>query len=47
MTGNYCFFNLLTIALCLLLIDDAALPCGQRLTTRAKTGATARTASRP
>ena len=23
-TGNYCFFNLLTIALCLLLIDDAA-----------------------
>lgn len=23
MTGNYCFFNLLTIALCLLLIDDA------------------------
>jgi len=23
--GNYCFFNLLTIALCLLLIDDAAL----------------------
>lgn len=25
-TGNYCFFNLLTIALCLLLIDDAAWP---------------------
>jgi predicted DCC family thiol-disulfide oxidoreductase YuxK len=24
-TGNYCFFNLLTIALCLLLVDDAAL----------------------
>jgi lipase maturation factor 1 len=24
-TGNYCFFNLLTVALCLLLIDDAAL----------------------
>jgi len=23
-TGNYCFFNLLTIALCLLLIDDVA-----------------------
>jgi predicted DCC family thiol-disulfide oxidoreductase YuxK len=23
-TGNYCFFNLLTIALCLLLLDDAA-----------------------
>ena len=26
LTGNYCFFNLLTIALCLLLIDDAAFP---------------------
>lgn len=24
-TGNYCFFNLLTIALCLVLIDDATL----------------------
>jgi hypothetical protein len=24
LTGNYCFFNLLAIALCLLLIDDAA-----------------------
>jgi hypothetical protein len=24
LTGNYCFFNLLTIALCLLLVDDAA-----------------------
>jgi len=24
-TGNYCFFNLLTIALCLLLIDDVAV----------------------
>src|SRR6266498_1567227 len=24
-TGNYCFFNLLTIALCLLLMDDAAI----------------------
>jgi predicted DCC family thiol-disulfide oxidoreductase YuxK len=24
-TGNYCFFNLLTLALCLLLLDDAAL----------------------
>jgi hypothetical protein len=23
LTGNYCFFNLLTLALCLLLIDDA------------------------
>ena len=26
LTGNYCFFNLLTIALCLLLIDDAVFP---------------------
>ena len=25
-TGNYCFFNLLTIALCLLLLDDAVWP---------------------
>lgn len=25
-TGNYCFFNLLTIVLCLLLLDDEALP---------------------
>ena len=24
-TGNYCFFNLITIVLCLLLIDDAAI----------------------
>jgi predicted DCC family thiol-disulfide oxidoreductase YuxK len=30
-TGNYCFFNLLTIALCLLLFDDALL---QRLAGR-------------
>src|SRR5882762_5257148 len=27
-TGNYCFFNLLTIALCLLLIDDSSLRRG-------------------
>ena len=25
LTGNYCFFNLLTLALCLLLLDDALL----------------------
>jgi len=25
LTGNYCFFNLLTIALCLLLIDDSVI----------------------
>jgi predicted DCC family thiol-disulfide oxidoreductase YuxK len=30
-TGNYCFFNLLTIALCLLLIDDASI--GQKYAT--------------
>jgi predicted DCC family thiol-disulfide oxidoreductase YuxK len=32
-TGNYCFFNLLTIALCLLLIDDSVVGtsrCGVR-----------------
>jgi hypothetical protein len=26
LTGNYCFFNLITIALCLLLLDDACRP---------------------
>ena len=31
LTGNYCFFNLLTIALCLLLIEDAAWPQRFRL----------------
>jgi len=29
-TGNYCFFNLLTIALCLLLIDDASVAVSPR-----------------
>ena len=29
-TGNYCFFNLLTIALCLLLIDDSVVETGRR-----------------
>lgn len=29
-TGNYCFFNLLTIALCLLLIDDSAVATDRR-----------------
>jgi predicted DCC family thiol-disulfide oxidoreductase YuxK len=37
-TGNYCFFNLLTVALCLLLIDDAAVrrgaPDGRALPSR-------------
>ena len=32
LTGNYAFFNLLAIALCLLLIDDAVWPGGRRLT---------------
>ncbi len=32
-TGNYAFFNLLTIALCVLLVDDASLP--SRLRRRA------------
>ena len=32
-TGNYAFFNLLTIALCVLLVDDAAFP--RRLRERA------------
>ena len=44
LTGNYCFFNLLTIALCLLLIDDAAVRIkgsvrnGAPNTTPARTG---------
>src|SRR5207342_1836618 len=29
-TGNYCFFNLLTIALCLLLIDDSVAATDRR-----------------
>jgi len=29
-TGNYAFFNFLTIALCVLLVDDAAFPAGLR-----------------
>src|SRR6266568_5604936 len=29
-TGNYCFFNLLTIALCLLLIDDSMVGTSRR-----------------
>ena len=49
LTGNYCFFNLLTVALCLLLLDDAALKAflparlreslspGERAFPRAKT----------
>ncbi len=38
LTGNYAFFNLLTIALCLLLIDDAVWPGASRLTNPASIG---------
>jgi hypothetical protein len=37
-TGNYCFFNLLTIALCLLLIDDSAVGRPHRI-VRGRRGA--------
>ena len=48
LTGNYCFFNLLTIALCLLLIDDSvAAGLWAAPHERAKNvGATFRTAKR-
>ena len=38
-TGNYCFFNLLTIALCLLLLDDAAWPRWMQTRLASGTGA--------
>src|SRR6266480_1898818 len=38
-TGNYCFFNLLTIALCLLLIDDSILGIERRAFRRQSFGA--------
>ncbi len=38
LTGNYAFFNLLTLALCLLLIDDHAWPGVSRLTNRRPSG---------
>jgi lipase maturation factor len=38
-TGNYCFFNLLTIALCLLLIDDAVVGTDRRAVRIPTTGA--------
>jgi hypothetical protein len=37
-TGNYCFFNLLTIALCLLLIDDAVVGTARRAVRGAPDG---------
>ena len=47
-TGNYCFFNLLTIALCLLLIDDSvvASPCRGVLVGRSQDAAIPRTRDR-
>jgi predicted DCC family thiol-disulfide oxidoreductase YuxK len=41
LTGNYCFFNLLTIALCLLLIDDAVVASLCRGVFRQSVSATA------
>ena len=38
LSGNYAFFNLLTVALCLLLIDDYAWPKASRLTNPAPIG---------
>jgi lipase maturation factor 1 len=44
LTGNYAFFNLLTVALCLFLLDDAALGSwgavrtGPRITSRMRRG---------
>ena len=38
-TGNYCFFNLLTIALCLLLIDDSVIGTARRAVRMQITGA--------
>lgn len=39
-TGNYCFFNLLTIALCLLLIDDSVVGTDRRTVLSQNVGAT-------
>ena len=39
LTGNYCFFNLLTIALCLLLIDDSMVGTDRRAVRPHVTGA--------
>jgi len=45
LTGNYCFFNLLTIALCVLLLDDAAWPA--RLRNRFTSAGTVRSVAWP
>ena len=44
-TGNYCFFNLLALALCLLLIDDAMWP--QRMRSALEAGDRASATARP
>jgi hypothetical protein len=41
-TGNYCFFNLLTIALCLLLIDDSVVGLDHRTVSDQNVGALGR-----
>src|SRR5215510_12597561 len=41
-TGNYCFFNLLTIALCLLLIDDSVIGTSRRAARGQNVGALSR-----
>jgi predicted DCC family thiol-disulfide oxidoreductase YuxK len=41
-TGNYCFFNLLTIALCLLLIDDSVVGTDRRAGRDQRIGAPGR-----
>ncbi len=38
LTGNYAFFNLLTLALCLLLLDDTVWPGKRRLATSGRAG---------
>src|SRR4029450_8902203 len=38
-TGNYCFFNLLTLALCLLLIDDSVVVTDRRAVRDQSVGA--------
>ncbi len=42
LTGNYAFFNLLTIALCLLLLDDTLLGRDRRAVRSGQTGATSK-----
>jgi predicted DCC family thiol-disulfide oxidoreductase YuxK len=46
-TGNYCFFNLLTIALCLLLLDDGVLAKRRRRVRRTGTDPNSRASRVP